>query len=55
MGEDVKRPEDASNTRDRFYIRPTDGDPIAQKLEDAIIDWINRIRKEKGLPPLEED
>lgn len=36
---------------ERFFVRPK---ADLKALEDAIIDWIDAIRAERGLPPLEE-
>lgn len=38
---------------ERFFVRPTSSSE-AIALEDALIRWINEIRAQRGLPPLQE-
>lgn len=37
---------------ERFFVRPK---ADLKALEDAIIDWIDALRAERGLPPLAKD
>lgn len=38
---------------ERFFIRPESASQV-KALEDALIRWINEIRAQRGLPPLQE-